>query len=77
MSDHVGPENALAPGDRIVIRTPDRREFRGVLTEVRNTTSGVVRLDTGWVTTFPLALMSLEKPPTRSEPDRSEGPRSS
>jgi hypothetical protein len=52
------------PGDAIVVRTPDRREFRGRLLEVRTGTHGrpeaVVRLDTGWVTAFPLTMISSD-----------------
>lgn len=62
---------ALKPGDRIVVRTPDRREFRGVLVELREPLSGVVRLDTGWVTTYPLRLIFPDLPPDWTEPDRS------
>jgi len=47
-------------GDRIVVRTPDRREFRGVVVEL--TVRGVViRLDTGWVTTYPLLLVHRDE----------------
>lgn len=48
--------HALQPGDAIVVRTPDRRSFYGRLVEWRGS-SGVVRLDTGWVTTYPETLI--------------------
>jgi len=51
----------LQPGDRIVVRTPDRREFRGVLVERRDPQGRrrmvVVRLDTGWLTTYPAEMV--------------------
>ncbi len=46
----------LKAGQRIAVRTPDRREYRGEFVELRtrdNRTVAVVKLDTGWVTTFP------------------------
>ncbi len=56
----------LGPGDRIVIRTPDRREFRGILVERKQHPDGrsmvVVRLDTGWVTTYPAELVYPDAP---------------
>ncbi len=52
---------AVRPGDRVVIRTPDRREFRGVLVEPRGEDAAVVRLDTGWLTTYPLRLIFPEE----------------
>lgn len=62
-----GTYGTLAPGDRIVVRTPDRRAYFGRLLEVRPTpasrqsTGGrlqaVVRLDTGWVTAYPLHMV--------------------
>ncbi len=52
-------------GDRIVISTPDRREFRGRLVEIRDRADGkklaVVRLDTGWLTTYPLDMVHREE----------------
>lgn len=50
-------ENRPAVGERIVVRTPDRREFRGRIVEYRGPDSAVVRFDTGWVTTYPLRLI--------------------
>ena len=48
-------------GQRVVVRTPDRREWGGVAVAVR-TADGAepaveVRLDTGWVTTYPLRMV--------------------
>lgn len=44
-----------------MIATPDRREFRGELLELREREDGqklaVVRLDTGWLTTYPLEMV--------------------
>lgn len=49
-----GPGGDMRRGDRIAVRTPDRREFRGEVVEVRaGEGKVVVRLDTGWVTTYP------------------------
>jgi hypothetical protein len=52
------------PGQRVVVRTPDRREFRGQLLEIRITDqgsqAGVVKLDTGWVTTYPMSMVHRE-----------------
>jgi hypothetical protein len=57
-------------GDRVVVQTPDRREFRGRVTELTtlpgDRPAAVVRLDTGWLTTYPLALLRPESPPGRS-----------
>lgn len=56
-------EQELQPGDRIVVRTPDRREFRGRLIAVTRDgkrETALVRLDTGWETRFPLALVYPE-----------------
>lgn len=56
----------IEAGDRIVVRTPDRREYRGHLIEVRTDPSGteraIVRLDTGWVTSYPLGMVEREEP---------------
>lgn len=64
-------DRALGPGDRIVIRTPDRREFRGVLVEFRGEGAAVVRLDTGWVTTYPVSLIFPDAPRPGHESGRS------
>lgn len=54
----------IAVGERVVVQTPDRREFRGRLVEYRNLPGdrkgAVVRLDTGWLTTYPLELLRPE-----------------
>lgn len=53
-------KSTIEPGERIVIRTPDHREFRGRLMEYRGRGSGcvaLVRLDTGWETTYPTAMV--------------------
>ena len=53
-------------GDRIVVRTPDRREYRGRLVEIRGSEGGpataVVRLDTGWITSYPLHMVHKDEP---------------
>ena len=58
---------AIQVGDRIVVRTPDRREFRGRLMELRARGDGrrlaVVRLDTGWLTTYPAEMVWPEATP--------------
>jgi len=52
-------------GDPVVVRTPDRREYRGHLVEWREGAAGqqqvVVRLDTGWVTTYPMQMVHLDE----------------
>ena len=54
----------IAIGERVVVKTPDRREFRGRVVERKTLPGGreaaVVRLDTGWLTTFPMALLRPE-----------------
>lgn len=53
-------ESTAEPGDRIVVRTPDQREFRGRLIGYRGQGDrrlAVVRLDTGWETTYPVAMV--------------------
>ena len=51
----------LEVGERVVVQTPDRREFRGRLVEFKTLPGGrngaVVRLDTGWLTTYPLEMV--------------------
>ena len=51
----------LEPEQRIVVRTPDRREYRGWFLELRVRDDGkqvaVVRLDSGWVTTYPVHMV--------------------
>ncbi len=51
----------MKEGDRVVIVTPDRREFRGRLVELRERENGktlaVIRLDTGWMTTYPVEMV--------------------
>lgn len=57
----------LRAGDRVVVRTPDRHTYRGVLVELRRSVQGsqnaVVRLDTGWLTTYPADMVDVEEPP--------------
>jgi hypothetical protein len=48
-------------GERIVVRTPDQHEFRGVLVALRDG-KAVVRLDTGWVTSFPTRMIFSDRP---------------
>jgi hypothetical protein len=61
--DAPAPEDELPePGERIVIRTPDRREFRGEYIALRDGRV-VVRLDTGWVTTYPRRMVFRDRPP--------------
>lgn len=58
----------LQPGERIVVRTPDQREFRGHLLQVSDPSSprptALIRLDTGWETRFPLSLVHRDSPST-------------
>jgi hypothetical protein len=53
-------------GARIVVHTPDQLEFRGRLVEYRDGIGGkktaVVRLDTGWLTSYPVSLVRPEEP---------------
>lgn len=59
----------LQAGQRIVVRTPDRREYRGELVELRSRTGekavAVVRLDTGWLTSYPVAMVHVLEEPSR------------
>jgi hypothetical protein len=67
-------ETDLRIGDRIVVRTPDRRQWRGELVELKENQSGrpiaLVRLDTGWLTSYPIDLLHRE-PTSSPPPDRS------
>ena len=54
-----GGDATLRAGQRVVVRTPDRREFRGILVELKEQ-SAVIRFDTGWMTTYPLHLVFAE-----------------
>lgn len=51
----------IVPGQRVVVRTPDRREFRGVLLEVTHVEGerpvAMVRLTTQWITRYPLHMI--------------------
>jgi hypothetical protein len=52
--------DTIEPGQRIVVRTPDQREFRGRLLGYRGQGDrllALVRLDTGWETTYPAAMV--------------------
>jgi hypothetical protein len=71
MTDHVDDtlfdeQDEPRQGERIVIRTPDRREFRGEFVALRDGRV-VVRLDTGWVTTYPRRMV-FRDPPRRGGP---------
>ena len=52
------------PEPRVIVRTPDRREYRGRLVVVRKLPDGremaVVRLDTGWVTSYPKSMVHID-----------------
>ncbi len=53
----------IKPGQRVVVKTPDRHQWRGRLVEVKEADGrrlAVVRLDTGWVTTYPVAIVQRE-----------------
>ncbi|HEX6506670.1 MAG TPA: hypothetical protein VF221_03470 [Chloroflexota bacterium] len=57
----------LEVGKPVVVQTPDRREYRGRLVELREARSGkptaVIRLDTGWVTSYPVHMVfPLDEP---------------
>jgi hypothetical protein len=58
----AAPERRPGPGDRVVVRTQDRRDFRGVFLELRDEDNVVVRLDTGWLTTYPRRMVFLDRP---------------
>jgi len=57
----VDGSEAPQPGQRVIVRTPDRREWRGVALGVREGPDGTalveIRLDTGWVTTYPIRMV--------------------
>ena len=65
MTDEILPR----PGQRIVVRTPDRREYRGELLELRTGSEhnaiAVVRLDTGWLTSYPVSMVHVLEEPSR------------
>lgn len=48
-------------GQPVEIRTRDGHVYRGVLLEIRRLPDGrelgVVRLETGWVTSYPISMM--------------------
>ena len=50
-------------GKPVVVRTPDRREYRGTLIEIRGEATAVVRLDTGWAVSYPIGMVHAD--PTR------------
>jgi hypothetical protein len=50
--DERGPHS----GERVVVRTPDHREFRGILVE-SDENDALIRFDTGWLTRYPLHLV--------------------
>ncbi|MGH2449359.1 MAG: hypothetical protein ACRDFS_12255 [Chloroflexota bacterium] len=55
---------APQPGKRIVVRTPDRHEYRGWLVEIRERDGkreALVRLDTGWETAFPVQMVEADE----------------
>lgn len=66
----MSEEHTLRSGERVVVRTPDRREYRGVLVETRMSATGrreaVVRLDTGWLTAYPLEMVDPLDAPNSS-----------
>jgi hypothetical protein len=65
----------LSPGDRIVVRTPDRRAYFGRLLEVRDSSGNdqaVVRLDTGWMTSYPVHMVHAVS--DASDPSAAEQP---
>ncbi len=62
--DREAEAGEIEPGQRIVVRTPDQREFRGHLVGYRKIESrlvALVRLDTGWETTYPAAMVWKDK----------------
>lgn len=62
---------AIGVGERVVVKTPDRREFRGRVVGLKALSGGrpaaVVRLDSGWLTTYPLELLHPEDGRNRPE----------
>lgn len=54
-------DDLLTVGDPIVVHTPDRRQYRGVFIGYRAEEAGtprlLVRLDTGWQTSFPAEMV--------------------
>jgi hypothetical protein len=58
----------LKAGERVVVCTPDGREYGGRLVEVRDERGrrmAVVRLDSGWLTSYPLAMLRPGPPAAR------------
>lgn len=59
--DSATPLEPIAAGQRVVVKTPDRREWRGRIVNIRTGEPGrrriVVRLDTGWETSYPEQLV--------------------
>lgn len=52
----------LEHNERVAIRTPDQREYRGRFLERRRDDQnsreyGVVRLDSGWLTSYPIEMI--------------------
>jgi hypothetical protein len=57
-------EPSFKAGDRVVVRTPDRRDYRGIVLGLRQEDNGrvvvVLRLDTGWEVTYPVGMVYVE-----------------
>jgi hypothetical protein len=51
----------VAVGEQVQVRTRDGHVYRGELLEIRYLADGrelgVIRLDTGWVTSYPLTMI--------------------
>ena len=63
-SNREAEQERIVPGARVVVKTPDLREWRGRVVEIRVGESGkgriVVRLDSGWETSYPESLVFAE-----------------
>ena len=61
----TSPSDPPAPGDGVVVSTNDGHLFKGRLIEVRTDVSdrvvAVIRLETGWVVSYPLEMVSQDK----------------
>jgi hypothetical protein len=59
----VAEQMGLQNGERVVVHTPDRHQWRGRLVGTKEEGGrrlAVVRLDSGWVTTYPLSMVKPE-----------------
>lgn len=64
----------MKPGDSVVVSTADGHRFHGILVECRwdrlNREHAVIRLDTGWVTSYPMDMVRAESQLHRTQEGR-------